>query len=568
MTLTPNPGFVLLFAAALTLLTPARLRPLLMVLSAFAAIYLMFEPPFGDTVTLAEIGLAVTPLRLDAQSQVFGLCFALLTAIIALFSSYRRDRIEDALLMTLAGAAMTGVFVGDFIGFVAASSLAGLAGAGIAMSVRGGVGGLGAGVRMLIWQGAAALLMTAGVGLIWANSRSVDFDIVEAAAPGGALLFAGLLIQAGAPGAHVWVKDAVARASPVGAAALAAFPRTLAIYAIVRAFPGEPALIPIGAAMALLPLPFAAAARDLRVALAYGAVSQTGAALIAIGAATPLAVGGAGAYAFACALHGALALMAIGFAYQRIEGDGRALRVGGLARSMPITAALAVIAGLSALGAPFFAGFAGYSVIGSAVANEGRWLAWLALTGSAAGAVTHAGLRAPYEVFFGPDTGARPAEAPFMAQLAMGLAGFFCLAIGTNPGWLYELLPESIFFHPYEGHFALTQLQLIVAAALMFVLARMARLYPTPKSGEIPDLDWLLRAPVRSAGRGAIYAAAAINSFVLRRSEGLGAWAVKASGGWLARADRPARDGAASAFWLIAATAMLLCCLYLFQTIA
>jgi multicomponent Na+:H+ antiporter subunit D len=273
------------------------MRPPMMVACALGAIYLMFEPPFGDTVTLAEIGLAVTPLRLDAQSQVFGLCFALLTVIIALFSTYRRDRIEDALLMTVAGAAATGVFVGDFIGFVAAAMLAGFASAGLVMSARGGAGGLGAGVRMLIWQGAAGLLMTAGVGLIWARSRSVDFDIVEAATPGGALLFAGFLIQAGAPGAHVWVKDAVARATPVGAAALAAFPRTLAIYALVRAFPGEPALIPIGAAMALWPLAFAAAARDMRVAMAYGAVSQTGAALIAIGAATPLAVGGAAAYA-------------------------------------------------------------------------------------------------------------------------------------------------------------------------------------------------------------------------------------------------------------------------------
>ena len=75
-----------------------RLRPAMMVACALAAIYLMFEPPFGDTVTLAEIGLAVTPMRLDAQSQVFGLCFALLTAIIALFSSYRRNRIEDVML--------------------------------------------------------------------------------------------------------------------------------------------------------------------------------------------------------------------------------------------------------------------------------------------------------------------------------------------------------------------------------------------------------------------------------------------------------------------------------------
>jgi multicomponent Na+:H+ antiporter subunit D len=287
--------------------------------------------------------------------------------------------------------------------------------------------------------------------------------------------------------------------------------------------------------------------------------------LIAIGAATPLAISGAAAYAFVCALHSALAMMAVELAYRRLEEDGQPDTPGGLARSMPLTAALAVIAGLSALCAPLFAGFAARSVIGAALANEGRLLAWLAALAVTAGAVLHIGLRAPYEMFFGPDRGIRPKEASFPAQLAMGLAGFFCFAIGTNPGWLYELLPEPITFQPYEGRLAFDQLQVVVAAALAFVLAKMLRLYPTVKSCDISDLDWLYRTVGGEIARTAIAGAA----WTAAASTALGAGVLTLWKDWapklLAHADRPDRPGAAPAVWLLAAAALLVACLYIFQ---
>jgi multicomponent Na+:H+ antiporter subunit D len=232
---------------------------------------------------------------------------------------------------------------------------------------------------------------------------------------------------------------------------------------------------------------------------------------------------------------------------------------------MPISALMAIIAGLSAIGAPGFAGFAGFSVIGAAVGQEGRALAWFALAAASAGAVLHAGLRAPYEVFFGRDKGARPPDADFTLQMAMGLAAFFCVAIGVSPGWLYGLLPEQILFHPYEGAGALSRVQLIVFAALAFALAKAFGVYPTARSGDIADVDWLYRVPGRILGSALVRAFGWLNDAVQAGAMALGRrWRALAAAG-LAGADRPARAQAMSGAWLLACAALLLVFLYLFQ---
>ena len=38
------------------------------------------------------------------------------------------------------------------------------------------------------------MLMTVGVGLLWARQNTIDFDLIGAGRPGGACLFVGLLI--------------------------------------------------------------------------------------------------------------------------------------------------------------------------------------------------------------------------------------------------------------------------------------------------------------------------------------------------------------------------------------
>jgi multicomponent Na+:H+ antiporter subunit D len=560
MQIAPNPGFVLLLGAGLACILPHALRVAAMVGAAMAAIVLMFTPDFGDQTALADVGLTFTPLRLDSLSQIFGLSLAVIAGTLGLFSISRRDRLEDVALAAHLGGAVTASFAGDLVSFIAAVQFSMLAGAALALNGRGA---LAARMRPFLWHGGAGIVMTAGAGLIWAHGRNIDFDHLDARTPGGALILLGLLIMAGAPLAHAWVRDALARARPVAGAALAATPAAVATYALARAFPGEPALLWVGVAMALWPLPFAAVARDLRQAIGYGVVSQTGLALAALGVGTPLAVAGATAFAFVCAPQNALSFLAIGLAYERAEAAGG--RVGGLARSMPITALMAIAAALSALAVPAFAGFAARTVALHAIVQEGRNTIWLALTAAGAGAVLHIGLRAPYEVFFGRDQGARPPEAPFGSQLAMGLLGYLCVAVGVAPSWLYGLLSDQVYFHPYDGAGARAQLELAASAALAFGLAKRLRVYPTAEAAEVPDLDWALRRPARALSRGAVFLAAGADRFLEASVRRVWPWGAALAARSLAAFDRPSLQLIGPGVWALLTTAGTLGFFYLFQ---
>jgi len=61
-----NPGFLLLLAALISLGAPRSVRPPLMGGAGFAAIWLMLGGQFGVRSAMAQMGLPVVLLNLDA----------------------------------------------------------------------------------------------------------------------------------------------------------------------------------------------------------------------------------------------------------------------------------------------------------------------------------------------------------------------------------------------------------------------------------------------------------------------------------------------------------------------
>jgi multicomponent Na+:H+ antiporter subunit D len=493
MTITPNPGFLLLVGALLALILPRPLRGLGMVGSAVVATYLIFQRDFGAGPGFDQIGLTIEPLRLDPLSQVFGLGFTLAALILALFSFARATRIESVSLMMLAAGAATAAFAGDLVSFVAGVQICAFSSAMLVFCAKT-PSAASAGVRAVSWHALGGALMAAGVGLSWAATGDIQFERLQARSLEGALLFTGLLVIAGAPLAHTWFKDAVPRAGTIGGAALCAFPLAVGAYALARAFPGEPILLVVGAALALGALPMALLSQDVRQAAGYGVLSQAGAAMAMLGVGTTMAVAAAAALSFAAMLHNTLALLALGLACER-TGLSRTGELGGLWRTMPFAALFAVVAGLSALAAPGLAGFAAMTLASDAAGQEERLLLWLTLTAASAGAALHIGARLPLAVFFGSDHRLRPADATFPEQLAMGLVLFFILVIGVSPDWLYGFLPEQIFVHPYDWEHVTRHAQLVAFALLAFAALQVTKLLPKDRGRDLADIDWFWRGP-------------------------------------------------------------------------
>lgn len=477
MTLTLNPGFALLLAAAAMLAAPTRLRPWLLGAAALAALALSLAPDFGAYERFEQLGLEITPLRLDALSQVFALALAVLGLALAIASAARRDRIEDCALAACLGGAMSACYAGDLLSFAALFELAAFAGAALTFQ-GGGEAARRASLTMLSVHAAAGAMVVVGAGLHWGATGATRFDRLSLEEPGAVLVLLGLLVGLGAPPAHLWLKEAAARASPIGAAALLGALPAAALYGLARGFPGEPGVLLIGVWMILYPTPFAAIERHPLRLLGYAAVSLSGTALAAVGFGGPLALAGAAASAFAQTLALALAALVMGLERAPLWRRGGLMAWAGL------------LAALSLAGAPGAIGYAASSLVLDALA-QGERLIWLTAAGAVAASLAHCGWRLQ-TLAIEPDGRARTPAFPSM--LGVGVLAFFIIAIGVGPDWLYALLPPGeVIFDPFDPARLAARAQLLLGGGLALAVITAAGAYPRVRGARTPDLD--LAAP-------------------------------------------------------------------------
>ncbi|MEZ5996007.1 MAG: proton-conducting transporter membrane subunit [Hyphomonadaceae bacterium] len=500
LTLTLNPGFVPIMAALAAFATPRGVRPLIIVGSALTALWLLLDREFGAAAAIAQMGLPVVLLNLDALNRIFGIALIIALIAIGIYSSGRRNRYEDAAILTMAGSAIAALFVGDLVSFVAAASLAGLSGAWLVFASPL-EGASRAGARLLIWHGLEGLLFLVGVAFhLSAGAGGSVFARLDLSTIGGGFIFAGLMIRVGGPLAHVWLKDAIAHASPAGGGALACFTTMLGVYALARLFPAEPVLVLVGAAMTVWSAFYAVAEDDLRRAAAYAMTMQAGICVALIGVGTPLALAAAEGHAFATVL-GYLALqLALGAIVERL-GHARISGLAGAAGALPVNCLLLLGAGLSVAGLPGFASFATHAVALEAVAEwELRWL-WALFAIVPAIVFVGLALRGSLAAYAAGHHPAQKGEAPFGMMLGAGLALFLSASVGLAPRWLYDLMPTGLEFQAFAPDRLAPQAELLGAAGVVFLLLR-----PTAaraKAAHLLDVDALYRGPLASAGRWA-----------------------------------------------------------------
>lgn len=508
-----NPGFFILAAALmLPFARDVASRAILMVGGPLVALIALISAE-GLSINLQTVqflGPELVLYRPDSLSFVFGLAFIIASALVGVYSLHRRDALQDSTAMLYAGAAVTAVFVGDLISLFIAWELTAIASVFQILAPRGAES-VRAAVRYLVFQIGSGMLVLAGIcmyvaatgdtqfALIAPSQVSLPVGVMDINAPGAVLILAGFGIKAAFPMVHNWLQDAYPRTSETGAVVLSAFTTKLAVYALARYFAGLEWLIWIGALMTVFPVFFAVIENDLRKVLAYSLNNQVGFMVCAVGIGTQLAVNGAAAHAFAHIMYKALLFMSMGAVLYR-TGTTRASELGGLHRTMPWTTLFCLVGAASISALPLFSGFVAKSMVMSAShADPTLFVVWIALLFASAGVLEHSGIKIPYFAFFSHDSGRRPQEAPFNMLLAMGAAAALCILVGVSPGWLYQFLPYQEAAMEYlatdlwtVGH-VLQQLQLLVFAALAFMLLQWRRWYPAEKPGLIIDVEWFWR---------------------------------------------------------------------------
>ncbi|HBX35806.1 MAG TPA: Na+/H+ antiporter subunit D, partial [Pseudohongiella sp.] len=254
---------------------------------------------------------------------------------------------------------------------------------------------------------------------------------------------------------------------PTGSVFLSAFTTKTAVLALWLLFPGQSVLIWIGLYMIFYGIIYALMENDMRRILAYSIVNQVGFMVVGVGIGTEMALNGVAAHAFSHIIYKALLLMSAG-AVMVQTGKRKCTDLGGLYRTMPVTAVCGIIGALAISAFPYTSGFISKSMISSGAAYEQYAFVWYCLVAASAGVFLHAGIKFPWFVFFQKDSGLRPKDPSWNMQAAMIFFAAACVLIGVFPQILYDFLPFEATYEPYTADHLVTQLQLLLFAGLAF----------------------------------------------------------------------------------------------------
>lgn len=486
------PAFVPYLVAALLIpVLGARLRAAVMLLVPVAGFIHLAGIDSGTMVQMQLLGFDVTPYRVDDLSRVFGYLFHLAAFIGVLFSLHLRDNTQHASAMLYAGGAQGAVFAGDlmtlfvFWEVLAVSSVFLILARGTDRSRR-------AAMRYLVIQVLSGVLLLAGALLWYRQTGVLTFEYIGLHGVAGGLILLAFGIKCAFPLLHNWLTDAYPEATPTGTVFLSAFSTKVAVYALVRGYPGTEVLIYIGAVMACFPIFFAVIENDLRRVLTYSMINQIGYMVVGVGIGTELALNGTVSHVFTHVIYKALLLMSMG-AVLHMTGRINGSDLGGLYKTMPWTTTFCIVGAASISAFPLFSGFISKSMVMTAALEGGHTVVWLMLLFAAAGVFHHAGIKIPFFAFYYKDCGLRPGEPPRNMLAAMGLAAFVCIFLGVYPTVLYDILPFASDYHPYDASHVLTQLQLLFFSAAAFTWLKLSGIYPPELHSTNIDIEWTYR---------------------------------------------------------------------------
>jgi multicomponent Na+:H+ antiporter subunit D len=476
----------------------------------------------GETIEIEMLGYTLVPFKVDRLAMMFGYLFHLAAFLGNLFALHLEKEegagVQHTSAMLYAGSAIGAVYTGDLISLFVFWELLALTSVFLIWA-RKTERSFRVGFRYLVIHVLSGVLLLSGALMLAHETGSIAFGPIElGGSMAGWVILLAFGIKAAFPLVHNWITEAYPEGTPTGTVFLSAFTTKVAVFALVRTFAGADVLIYVGVTMTCFPIFYAVIENDLRRVLSYSMINQIGFMVTGVGLGTALALNGAVAHAFADVIFKGLLFMTMGSVLKmtgRINGSD----LGGLYKTMPITATLCVIGAMAISAFPLFSAFITKSMVMTAALEEGHLWVWPFLLFASAGVLEHAGIKIPFFAFFGHDSGIRAKEPPKNMLAAMMIGAVLCVVIGSFPSLLYSLLPFEAEYHPYDVTHVVTQLQLLLFGALAVVWLMKRGLYPP----EIPSLNidaewtyrWLAPRLIRSVGGAVARADSAVRNKVL-----------------------------------------------------
>jgi multicomponent Na+:H+ antiporter subunit D len=486
--MSSHPGLWLIAAAALLAVLKGRPRAAVALAAPLAAFVLAWQMHEGVHLSTQFLGMEVAPFAVERLSRLFSLIFSLMVFAGALFALNQERRVELPAAFLYAGSAIGVALAGDLLTvFVFWEVMA--IGSTLVIWSAATPAAYRASLRYLMVHLFGGMLLFIGVAAHILDTGTTAFVPMRADTVAQILILAAFLVNAGAWPLSGWLPDAYPEASWSGMVFLSAFTTKIAVYVLLKGFPGTELLVYVGLAMVFYGIIYALLENDMRRILAYSIVNQVGFMVAGVGIGTEMALNGAASHAFTHILYKALLLMSAG-SVLLMTSRRKCTDLGGLFRSMPLTAACGIVGALAISSFPLTSGFVSKSMISQGAADEHLFIVWMLLAAGSAGVFLHAGIKFPWFVFFQKDSGLRPPEPPWNMRAAMVLLAALCILLGIFYEPLYALLPYAVDYEPYSDFHVVAQLQLLLFSGLaFFVMLNWLRRTLTVTL----DVDWVYR---------------------------------------------------------------------------
>ncbi len=484
-----HPSILFIFGAVLIPFLRGKIQQVYIITIPVLAILTVASMSQGTYWTYSFLGNSLVFGAADKLSIVFGWVFTIMSLIGIVYALHVKDSGQHTAAFLYIGGSLGVTFAGDYFTLFVFWELMAFASAYLIFAKREKKA-MEAGYRYILVHIFGGVCLLGGIILHYVSTGSIAFGpIAHDGSLSFYLILTGFIVNAAVPPLHAWLTDAYPEGTVTGSVFMASFTTKTAVYVLVRAFPGTELLVWMGTIMALYGVVYAVLENDCRRLLAYHIISQVGYMVAGVGIGTDLSLNGSVSHAFAHILYKGLLFMGAGAVIQ-MTGKRKLTELGGLYKTMPITLVLYMIGGFAISAFPLFSGFVTKSMVVSGAAHDHRPVIALLLTMASAGTFLHTGLKLPYYMFFGKDSGLRAQEPPINMLIAMGMAAFMCIAIGVFPGELYKLLPYAVHFDPYTGDHVTSALGILLFTGLGFFML-LKKLDPEPTISA--DTDWVYR---------------------------------------------------------------------------
>ncbi len=289
-----------------------------------------------------------------------------------------------------------------------------------------------------------ALVMLVGILAVYGLTGTFDLEAMKGTVlPLGvsALLLVGMLSKSATFPFHTWLPDAGVAPSPVTALLHAAVLVKIGVYVFARLFLatfgiGEDLRTAVAIIAAISALVSAGAAlidTDFKRIVAYSTISQIGFIFLGLAMGSSLGVTGALLYILMHGLAKAGLFLSAGIVEQN-AGTKDITRLGGLMRTMPVTAVAFLFCAFSVMGIPPFGGFLAKYMVVSAAVNGGELALGAVFLSGALMTILYL-LRLFSRVFLGEARGAPASEGSPLMVASVVILAVLSLAGGFLAAW-------------------------------------------------------------------------------------------------------------------------------------